>query len=78
MSDLVTNLNTLTTKVAALRTKAKNKATELDSSVVIANTDTISDIVGNFIVSVLYPAVALSKLYVSKLSTKLCLFSSEP
>ena len=46
MSDLVTNLNTLTTKVAALRTKAKNKATELDSSVVIANTDTISDIVG--------------------------------
>ena len=46
MTDLVTNLNTLTTKVAALRTKAKDKATELNSSVVIADTDTISDIVG--------------------------------
>ena len=47
MSDLVTNLNTLTTKVAALRTKVKDKAVASDATV--ADTDTISQIVDKIV-----------------------------
>lgn len=47
MSDLITNLNTLTTKVAALRTKVKAKAVASDATV--ADTDTISQIVDKIV-----------------------------
>lgn len=43
MSDLVTNLNTLTNKVTALRTKVKDKAVASDATV--ADSDTILQIV---------------------------------
>jgi hypothetical protein len=43
MSTIVDDLNTLTTKVAALRTKVKAKAVASDATV--ADTDTISAIV---------------------------------